>query len=757
MSVNLLRRLHSWIRWRDIDAGLRDELECHRAEVQRALEAEGMRHADAARESRRRMGNLTLAREDAREIWIWRRLDGVVQDVRYALRTFRRHAAFSIAAVVTLALGIGANSAIYAIVDSAILRPLPYDHPDRLVHVRLRNRLAGRSSDGMAPRDFLDWRGRNTVFESVAMEAGGRLTLEGAGEPEQLSPAYVSSGFFEVLHVRPLYGRTFTTRDEEPGNDRVVILSNDFCRRRFGGLADVVGRTLRFREGSYEIVGILPAGFSYRPGRHPAPVFVPMSFDSEDHQYGVSQSMGGSVLGRLRDGVTLRQAEAASTELQSALDAHHIGFNKGYAAVELMPLVNTYVADARTWMLLLLGAVACVLLIACANVANLFIAHGAARVRELTIRGALGAARSRIAAQLLIETMVIAALGGAAGLVLGWFTLKVLSASLPGSIPRANTITLDLRVLVVMSAVVIATGLVCGVFPAFQASRLDLVDGLKRGGGHSSTASPARQRVRYSLAWSEITLATLLLTVAGLLITSFARVLTVDKGFDPSGVVAFEISLPFTRGQSVDAASAHAKTELAAILAAVRARPGLEASLNVNGGGPFQGGFTSYPFLRAGQSLSSAGASSKRLVIQRVSDGFVEMLHVPIRAGRSLEAADNATSARVVVVNEAAVKEFWGGRNPLGDRIQIERTTYQVVGVVGNIRYIGPATDPKPQAFVPYHQSYGGSGTLLVRSLTPQNPIPLVKAAIWSVDPTLAIPAIRTADELFDVSTAERR
>jgi predicted permease len=755
--VSVLRRLRLWLGWRRFDVGLRDELEFHRSEIQRDLEARGMPAGAAAPESRRRMGNVTLTREDARQIWISRWVDAAFQDVRYALRTFRRHAAFSIAAIVTLALGIGANSAIYAIVDGAILRSLPYDHPERLVHIRLRNHISGRVSDGMSTRDFLDWRERNTVFDTVALEIGGRLTLPGPGGPEQLSVAYVSSGFFEALRKRPLYGRTFTTRDEDPGNEQLVILSNDFWRQRFGGSPEAIGRTLRFAEGSYEIVGILPAEFSYPLGRHPASLFLPMLFDREDRQYGVAQGMGASALGRLRDGVTLAQADSVLTQLQSSIDEHHVGSDRGWAAVVLMPLLDTYVADTRTWMLLLLGAVVCVLLIACANVANLFIAHGAARVRELTIRGALGAARSRIAGQLLVETMVIAAVGGVAGLILGRVTLTVLKTSLPSSIPRANSIALDFRVVAVMAAVVIATGLVCGVFPAFHASRLDLVDGLKRGGGQSATASPVRQRARYALAWSEITLATLLLTVAALLITSFARVLTVDKGFDPSGVVTFEISLPWQRGQSPDAASAHARTELAAILAAARARSGIEASLNVNGGGPFSGGFMTFPFLRPGESLPPAGMSSKQLVIQRISDGFLEMLHVPIRAGRSLEPTDDAASAPVVVVNEAAAKQFWEGRNPIGDRIQLNRRTYQVVGIVGDIRYIAPARDPRPQAFVPYQQSYGTSGTLLVRSLTSQNPIPLVKAAVWSVDPTLPIPTIRTADELFDASTAERR
>ena len=753
--MNVLRWLRLWGRHHGDDETLREELEFHRAEIQRALEEGGMNPKDAVLDSRRRMGNMTLAREDARQVWIWRWLDHFWQDARYASRAFRRSPSFSIAAFVTLALGIGVNAAIYSIVDAAILRPLPYTRPDRLVSVRLDNRLTGFQTTGMMPRDFLDWRERNSVFRSIAATGGAPLTLEG-GDPERLLAARVTSEFFDVFDVKPLFGRTFTVQDEEPANGQVVILSNEFWRQRFGGAPGAIGRTLTCLEGSYQIVGVLPANFSYPAGRRPTAMFVPMTFDSQDRQYGVAQSLGAAVVGRLRDDVAVAQAQSAMTQLQSALDQHHVGFNRGYSVVELIPLLNVYVSSARSWMLLLLGAVACVLLIACANVANLFIAHAAARVHELTIRGALGAGRRRIAAQLMIETLVIAGAGGVAGILLGWLTLNLLRTSLPSSIPRAISIGLDARVLGVMSLAVIATGLICGILPAFQASRLDLVEGLKQAGGHSATAARAPQRTRYTLAWSEVTLATLLLVGAGLLIVSFARLLNVPKGFDPTGVMSFEISFPQMRGQSVDAASAHARAEFAAILAAVRTRPGLEAALDVTGSAPFEGGYTQVPFVRAGDTPPT-GKGFKLLGLQRVSDGFLEMLRVPIRSGRSLAPSDTATSNPVVVVNEAAVKELWDGRSPLGDRIRINKALYEVVGVAGDIRYRGPATPPVPEAFVPYLQSYVAGGPLLVRARAREDVIPLVKAAVWSVDPTLPITDIRTADELFDLATAERR
>lgn len=754
--MNILRRLRLWIRWGRFDSDMREELEFHRAAIQRALEAQGASRADAVRESRRRMGNGTLACEDARQVWIAQGLDGVRHDVRYALRTFRRDWVFSIAALLTLALGIGANSAIVSIVDAAVLRPLPYTRPDRLVHVRLHNRINGRQTDGMTPRDFLEWRTRNRVFAHLAMTAGALLTLED-GQPERLFASAVTSGFFETLGVRPLHGRSFSENDEEPGADRIVILSYGFWQARFGGSPHAIGRSLVFDDGKYTIVGILPKTFSYPAGREQCSLFIPMVFDQSDRQSGVVQSMGGSVVARLRDDVSVAQAQAAMTELQSALDRQHVSMNKGYSVVQLQPLLDMYVAFARRWMLALLGAVACVLLIACANVANLFIVRAMARARELTVRGALGASRGRIARQLVVETLTLSMLGGLGGLALGRLTLRLLRASMPTAIPRYLSITLDARVVAIMAVIVTVTGLVCSSAPAWIASRIDLVAGLKQGDSSTATASRRYQGLRFGLVWSEVALATLLLCGAGLLIASFARLITIDKGFDPAGVVTFDLTLRNAHGQTVQAASERAKAELNSILAAVRARGGIEASLNVTGSAPFEGGYTTVPFVRADETSPNEKSAAKELLLQRVSDGFLEMLRVPLLGGRFIKASDTESSTPVVVVNEAAAKAFWGGHNPIGDRLRINQGVYQVVGVAGDMRYVGPEYASRPQAFVPYRQSYAASSTLIVRAGGQQGVVPLVKAAVWSIDPALPITHVRTADEWFDLSIADQR
>ena len=705
---------------------------------------------DAARRSVR----LEVGRAESVKDWVsdigWERhLLTVWQDIRYAFRILRRSRGFAVAVILTFAVGVGANTAIFSIVDAAILRPLPYDASDRLVDFRLVNRLSGRTSTGVSARDFLDWRDKSTAFERIAMTGGGAFTLLGAREPEQVRVSRVTGGFFELMHVKPAAGRLFTEADEVPGHAQIVVLTYEFWQSRLGGAPDVIGRVLRLDDHPYEIVGVLPDGFSYPAGRLANPLFLPLSFDATDRQTGVAQSMGFSVIGRLRNGISVAAAQSAMSQLQSALDEYHVSFNKGYSIVHLTPMLEWYVGDARPWMLMLLGAVACVLLIACANVANLFIAHGTTRVRELTVRGALGASRSRIARQLLAESMVLTTIGAAAGVAIAWWTLDLLRGSLPSSIPRSSSVTLDWRVFGITSVISIATGILCGLYPALQGSRVDLVRGLKDDAANTTTATTARQRVRYGLAWIEMALATMLLVGAGLMIASFARVLNVEKGFDASNIVSLEVV--FDRRQQDD----RTKTELAAILTAVHAQQ-VEASLVVTGSGPFEGGYMTTP-LRIVERGSTDGTAPQNIGLRKVSAGFLDMLHVPLRAGRHFSAVDTERSVPVTIVNDAAVRQFWDGRSPLGQHLEIGKTVYEIVGVVGDMRYRTVTSAPVPEAYIPYLQSTVGGSNLLIRAERGTDIVPAIKAAIWSVNPNLPVPNVKTADQLFARATAPRR
>ena len=681
-----------------------------------------------------------------------RRLETVWQDVRYGARMLRRSPGFAAAAILTFGLGIGANTAIFSIVDAAILRPLPYDEPHRLVTVTQHNPQTGRSSTGMMPREFLDWRSRTDLFEYIALIGGGAFTLAGDGEPEEIRVTRVTEGFFEMLRTPPLLGRAFTRDDEEAGRDKVAVLSYGFWQTRFAGAPDVIGKVLRLDGQPYEVVGVLPEQFSYPAGsRRPTPVYLPFTFTAADRQYGVIQSRLGAPTLRLKDGRTMEEVEAALSQMQAAGDDRKLAFNKGYTRVELTPLVESYVGAARSWMLMLLGAVTLVLLIACANVANLIIAHGTTRARELTVRGALGASRWRLARQLLIESLVLAAIGGTAGVAVAWWSLEAIRAALPPGIPRASTIGLDLRVLGFTMGTVILTGLGCGLVPALQGSRRDLTAGMKDGSG--ATPGGSRQKARHALAWLEVALAVMLLVGAGLFISSFTRLLRLDYGFDPRSLVTIDYArqrIPEGRPEDL--------TYLPRMLAAVRQLPGVEAALVTAGNGPFFGGSTTVPFRVLGRE-DPGGQERHDIRIKRVSAGFLEILRVPIVRGRSFTPADSRQAAPVLVLNEAAARRFFPGEDPIGQRLELQKQHWDVIGIAGDMRYKDPTEAPVPEAFLNYEQAtLHGGGTLLVRGNgNALDSVAAVKAAIWSVNSAQVLSNVQTVDAQFGRTTAQRR
>ena len=687
--------------------------------------------------------------------WNVLRLETFWQDVRYGARMLRRSPGFAAAAVLTFALGIGANTAIFSIVDAAILRPLPYDEPDRIVSVSQHNPQTGRSTTGMMPRDFLDWRERTDLFEHIALIGGGAFTLLGDGEPEELRVNRVTEGFFEMMRTQPMLGRAFTRSDEQPGRERVAILSHAFWKARFAAAPDVIGRQLRLNGQPYEIVGVLPERFVYPAGaRRPTPIFLPLTLTGEDRQHGVIQSMAFGPTLRLKDGKAREEVEAALSQIQAAADPRKLGMNKGYTRVELTPLLEEYVGSARSWMLMLLGAVALVLLIACANVANLVLAHGTARVRELTVRGALGASRGRIARQLLAESLLLATVGAAAGLAVAWWGLGVLRATLPPGIPRASTIGMDLRVLGFTAAAAIATGLVCGLLPALQGSRLDLATGMKEGSGAS--VGTAGRRLRHVLAWVEVALAVMLLVGAGLFISSFARVLRVDYGFDARGVVTIDYgSRRLAPGEKPDL------TYLPRMLDAARGVPGVEAALVTAGNGPFFGGSTTSPFKVIGRPKVAADARPQ-IRIKRVSPGFLEILRVPILRGRTFTSQDSRSGVATLVINESAARQFWPKQDPIGQRIEMAQTNaqqWEIVGVAGDVRYNDPTLPPVPEAFLNYElATFHGGGTLLLRAPGDASAIvPAIKAAIWAVNPSQTLTSVQSVDAQYERTTAARR
>jgi predicted permease len=669
----------------------------------------------------------------------------MLRDLIYGLRILRRSPGFAAAAILTFALGIGANTAIFSIVDAAVLRPLPYDASDRLVSITLHNTITGRKTTGAMPRDFLDWRTGNEAFSDVALIAGGLYTLLGAGEPEEIRIVRVTAGYFEMLHTAPALGRTFTDEDERPEGTRVAIISHDFWRTRFDASPDVIGRVLRLDGEPFEIVGVLPARFQYPVGAvAQSRVFLPFLFSAADRQRGTPQSMGFNPTARLKDGVTVAQAEAAMSRLQATLDTSHATANKGYTRVELKPLLDDYIGDARPWMLTLLASVGLVLVIACANVANLVLAYGTTRVRELTVRRALGATRGRIVRQLMSETLLLALLGAGAGLAMAWWSLGLLGAALPPSIPRAGSIGLDARVFLFTTTTAILTGLACGLLPAFVGSSTDVVSGLKDG-APGTGASRTGHRARLTLAWVEIALAVVIVAGAGLFIKSFVRLLQVDQGFDASGVASMRISGPRNAEPAVN------RRFVLDALDAVRGVPGVEAAVTESGG-PYAGGYSTFPVRIAGRPRASEDES---IHFRKVSAGFLELLRVPLLRGRGFSIDDTAQSPPVAMINEMAVRRYLDDREPIGQRIEIQNTTFEIVGVVANMRYGSPGSPPVPEAYLPYEQTARSGGTIVFRAAPAA--IPAIKAAIWKLNPSQPISNLQTSDETFGRGTAVRR
>jgi putative ABC transport system permease protein len=657
---------------------------------------------------------------------------------------------FASAAILTLALGIGANTAIFSMVDATVLRPLPYAQSDRLVQFSLREPQRGIVTSGVGPRDFLDWREQQQVFDEIAAYLFRSAVLVGGGEPLEIELGMVTPGFFETLRIAPATGRLLVDAGQSTDRRPDAVLTHRFWRSRFGADADVVGRSMQINETSYEIVGVLPEGFEY-PVEGGPEVFVPLAFSAEERQHGQPQNMVYACIGRLRHGLDSALAANEMTQLLGQMAPQRHPMVSGFSVVELTPLLERQAGAARPLMLMLLAAVGLVLLIACANVSNLILAHGTVRTRELTLRAALGADGGRLVRQLLAETMVLACLGAGLGLLLAWWGVGVLREAVPAQIPRGDGIGIDLRVL---GFTIIATGvcgLVCGLLPAWHARRVDLVDGLK---GTSGTASaPARPRLRQAIALAEVALAILLLVGSGLFAVSYARLMRIDPGFEPEGVLSVRLSLPRVPG-----GAPRGPDDLTRLVEAVQRVPGVGAAGLASSGGPFTRPRLSLRTRVAIVGRPAPEPTDELIGLQTVGRGFFGALEAPLHNGRVFGADDDRGGVRVAVLNESGARRFWGGRDPIGDRITIDEQVYEIVGVVGDIRYVDLEAAPGPQLYLAFEQTSGRAATLLVRTAgDPLALLPAVKAAIWSVDPRQPVAAVTTGSRLFERATATRR
>jgi len=675
-------------------------------------------------------------------------MENLVKDLRYALRTLRQGLGFTLIAVVTLALGIGATTAIFTLVKSVLLEPLPYPEPERLVVVMENNLEAGFSRFSISPPDFQDFRDQNRVFETIAVFRGENFNLTGEERAERLQGSLVSREYFRVMGVEPVLGRAFLPEEDKPGAPPVVVLNHGLWQRRFGGDRDVLGRPLLLDGESYTVVGVMPSQFS--PNRE---LFVPLALDYAAGNRGNHFLIG---MARLRPGVTPDEAQADLAAIAARLQEAYPDTNTGWGAV-VDPLHELLVEDVRAALWILLAAVALVLLVGCANIANLLLARMALRDREVALRTALGAGRGRLLRQFLTENLVLALLGGLLGTALAFGITRTLVAVYADSIPRAESVALDAGVLLFALILSAATSLIFGLAPAWHASRPNLVASLKEGAG-TQAGGTRRGFVRAALVFAEVAVALVLLIGAGLLIRSFERLLDVDPGFEPAGALTMELSLPEAKYSE----PARRVVFFRQLLERATSLPGVEQAATVFPM-PLTGSGYMLVFFVEGRPIPQPNQEPVGH-IRVASPGYFRTMGIPLLRGRDFTAHDDADAPRVVLLNQRAVERYWGDQDPIGQRITFstpdgdDTVWATVIGVVGDVHHEALNVETEPEIYRANYQVPTSGAILILRTATdPASLAAPLRSEVAALDPDLPLFNVRTLQELVDTSVAEPR
>jgi putative ABC transport system permease protein len=680
-------------------------------------------------------------------------MNALFQDLRYGLRTLRNSPGFAAVAVLTLAIGIGANTAIFSFVDAILLKPLPYANPDRIVRVLEKPPGGGRNV--ISALNYIDWTRQNTVFEYMAAQTGGGVSYAGSGEPVQLRGARVSPHYFDIFGIKAAIGRTFAPDEDQLGKERVAVLGHVLWETQFGGDPAIVGRKIVLDGQPYEVIGVLPAGGAF--DRAYSQIWRPLAFEpgnlTRDFHWLVSFAL-------LKPGVTLQQARAQMDGVGAQIEAQYPASNKGWG-VNIEPFADTIVGtQLRRSVWIMMAAVGMVLLIGCANLANLMMARAASREREVAVRASLGASRWRLIRQFLTESVLLSVCGGALGIVVGYAVMELLRFALPPySLPREVNVTMDSRVLAFAMAVSVLTGILFGLAPAIQAARPQLAASMKEG-GRGSTIGGARRRIRSALVVVEVALAFVLLTGAGLLLRSFQAMMRVETGFDTTNVIS--MGLPLSEKKIPDAARVNMRYR--EILARVEALPGVRDAA-VTSVLPLEGWGYGMPFQIAGQPLVDM-AHRPACFFKIVSPGYFRTLGIKLRRGRGLSEQDASGGPPVTVINENMVKRFFKQQDPIGQRVMIQEIVpgktqlgpevpWQVVGVIAN-EYVDSLNDGGSAGiYVSNEQSPQYGMSLVVR--TAMDPLTLdhgLRAAIHEVDPAQPLTDVRTLEQVKSESVA---
>ena len=750
---NFFGRLRRTIRNEPRDLEFAAEVKAHIDSLAERYRRQGMTEREAEEAARRQFGNTVSLEENRRAMLTFPSIDGLRSDLIFAVRMLRKNPAFAVAVTLTLALGIAANSAIFSLCNAVLFKPLPYRDPDRIVV--LWETLRDGKPITVAPANYFDWRNTNRSFDDVAaVRSTSGFTLASQAESVRLTGAAVSANFFSLLGIRFALGRGFLPKEDQPGLNHAAILSYRIWEQEFGGDKDTIGKTIRLSDDIYKIVGVLPADFQFATNaadfqaRSQIDVWAPLPINPEKISRGTHPLR---VIARLKPGVDLAQAQAELNVLGANLARMYPADNKD-KGILAVPIARQVTSNVRVALQALAVAVGLVLLIACANVANLLLSRAVARQREIAVRLALGATRSRLAQQLVTESLLLAALGGIAGLGLSALTIRAISRLLPADLSRAAGVALDARVLGFTAAISLLAGILFGLGPLFGTRNGSPGESLKQtnrlaGGGPSA--------LRSALAVSQIAIAMILLTGAALMAKSFWALIHVAPGFRTESILTARLSLPQSRYSDNRKIGAFERQ----VLQDLRNRPGVQ-SAGFATYLPLSGSDNGWAFFIEGRPPLPVGTFDFAKY-RPVSEGYFETLGIPLLRGRLFTSADVADSPWVVVINESMARQFWGWKNPIGDRLHFDGPTLRtVIGVVGDVRHEGLEGDPSSEMYMPVDQAANleNGPTIVVRTaLDTSAAAATVREAVSAVDRQFPVDRIDTMDELLSRSVAQPR
>jgi putative ABC transport system permease protein len=770
-----MKKLPMWRRYllfwgRKPEADVEREFRFHLEMRTQELIDQGKTPEDAGREAERCFGNADRFRAECktiddrmeRRLAMMERLEIIGNDAMHTVRQLCHNPGFTAVTIFTLGLAIGANAAIFSVLHGVVLQPLPYHEPDRLVSLWESTPEPSR----VTAANYLDWRAKNDVFEDVAIIGSSTLNLTGEGEPEQLRGARVSAGYFPLLGIQPILGRWFTAEEDVAGGPAVVLIDEGLWRRRFGADAGIVGKTIQLNSKSFTVLGVMPEG----PYPSWPATSANLQFDAEYHRFWTPLAMAPqlrsnrfshvfAVIARLKNDISIESAQTSMDGIGRSLAEAYPRTNRG-EGILIKRLTDEIVGDVRTGLVILQVSVGFVLLIACANVTGLAIARLSSRRREIAVRTALGAGRSRLIGQFLAEGIVLSLAGGILGVAGAGAALRVLTSLAPPDFPRLDQVHLGSTTILFTAILCGLTILMFGLLPAIHASRSNPQDAISDG-GRSSTAGASRHRVRRLLVTGQVTIAAMLLIGSALLVESFRNLRHVSPGFNPQRLLAAELSLPTLNYAGIPRISAFADS----FLEKIRALPGVDAAA-IAYDHPLKANWIDS--FSIAKRPTEAGRDSPSAYYRIVSEGYFEAAGIPLVRGRSFNTFDNVTAKGAVIINEAFADKFFPGEDPIGETLDVRTPraiwgaavpeAFEIVGLVKDTRFLGIDQPPAPAFYVPFSQCPNGSFVALVKTRNnPDSIVPALRSIVWSIDPNQPIASTRSMDRIIDDELARPR